>query len=137
MTPQDLAKTHAAAFSQTRPWSADEFADILANRFVHVVGNNKSFAVIQAIADQAELLTIATHPTCQRQGLAKRCMSDWHSLARDLGATRAFLDVASDNHPALSLYRGCGYVTCGWRKGYYLRDNNLKVDAMQMECSLL
>ena len=71
MTPQDLAHTHAAAFTQSRPWTADEFADLLANRFTHyVVGNAQSFALFQVIADEAELLTIATHPSHQRQGLA-------------------------------------------------------------------
>ncbi|WP_420585140.1 GNAT family N-acetyltransferase [Ruegeria sp.] len=132
MTPQDLANTHAAAFTQSRPWTATEFADLLANRFTHVIGNAKSFALFQVIADEAELLTIATHPSHQRQGLALQSMQDWQAMAKKLGATRALLDVAADNHPAIALYKRCGYATCGRRKGYYLRENAEKIDAIVM-----
>jgi len=136
MTPQDLANTHAAAFIQSRPWSAREFADLLSNRFTYAVGNAQSFALIQVIGDEAELLTIATHPGVQRQGLGRNCMRDWHAKARDLGATRAFLDVAADNHPAIALYQSCGYAVCSVRKDYYLREKARKIDALVMECSL-
>ncbi|WP_051927650.1 GNAT family N-acetyltransferase [Ruegeria halocynthiae] len=131
-----MASTHAAAFAQSRPWTVQEFSDLLSNRFTHHVGNADSFALFQVIAQEAELLTIATHPTSQRQGLARQRMSDWHSVARDLGATRAILDVASDNLPAIALYEHCGYRPCGLRKGYYLLENNKKTDAVVMECSL-
>ncbi|WP_170327153.1 GNAT family N-acetyltransferase [Ruegeria arenilitoris] len=137
MTPQDLAQTHAAAFTQSRPWTDREFADLLDNRFTHVVGNTESFALFQVIADEAELLTIATHPSHQRQGLALKSMREWHAKARNLGATRAFLDVASDNSPAIALYEQCGYTPCGLRKGYYLRENAEKIDAIVMECNLV
>ncbi|WP_170402636.1 GNAT family N-acetyltransferase [Ruegeria arenilitoris] len=137
MTPQDLAYTHAAAFTQSRPWTDQEFADLLDNRFTYVVGNAESFALFQVIADEAELLTIATHPSHQRQGLALKTMQEWHAKAQNLGATRAFLDVASNNYPAIALYERYGYTPCGLRKGYYLRENAEKVDAVVMECNLV
>ncbi|WP_170467078.1 GNAT family N-acetyltransferase [Ruegeria arenilitoris] len=136
MTPEELAKTHVAAFTQSRPWTADEFAGLLANRFTHVVGNAQSFALFQVIADEAELLTIATHPTLQRQGMALARMREWHAQAAELGATRAILDVAADNLPAIALYDLCGYRRCGLRKGYYPRENNQKIDAIVMNFSL-
>lgn len=136
MTPEILAKTHAAAFTQSRAWAAVEFADLLSNRFIHAVGNAKSFALFQVIGDEAELLTIATHPNFQRQGLARACMQEWHSKAKFLGATRAFLDVAADNLPAITLYENSGYRACGLRKAYYLRENNQKIDAIVMEIAL-
>ena len=37
MTPQEMAHIHAAAFTQSRPWSAKEIADLLACRFTHVI----------------------------------------------------------------------------------------------------
>lgn len=136
MRPDALALTHAAAFTQSRPWTAQEFADLLDNRFTHLVGGAESFALFQVIADEAELLTIATHPDHQRQGLALRRMEQWHATARNLGATRAFLDVAADNDAAIALYARCGYTPCGRRKGYYLRENTGKIDAIVMECDL-
>ncbi|WP_170506893.1 GNAT family N-acetyltransferase [Ruegeria arenilitoris] len=136
MTPQELAHTHTAAFTQSRPWTESEFSDLLTNRFTHVIGNADCFALFQVIAGEAELLTIATHPNRQRQGLALRLMQDWHAKAKALGATRAFLDVAADNHPAIALYQRCGYTTCGLRKGYYLREKAEKIDSVVMVCAL-
>ncbi len=136
MTPQDMAETHAAAFTQSRPWTAVEFSELLRNRFAHVVGTPACFALFQVVSDEAELLTIATHPTHQRQGLAAACMKNWHSEAVRQGATRAVLDVAADNAPALALYEGFGYRTCGRRKGYYARESGPNCDAIVMDRAL-
>ncbi len=133
MTPEDMALTHAAAFTQARPWTAAEFEDLLQNRFTHVVGDPNCFALFQVIAGEAELLTIATHPLYQRQGLAAACMKNWHAVAADLGAARAILDVAADNGAAIALYEGFGYSPCGRRKGYYTRDSASNCDAIVME----
>lgn len=133
MTPQDLATTHAAAFHQSRPWSAQEFTALLANPHIQVIGDTRCFALIQLIGDEAELLTLATHPDHQRLGLARSCMSAWHQAVRNQGATRFFLDVAADNHPAIALYESCGYSPCGVRKGYYRRDPGPNVDAIVLE----
>lgn len=136
MTPRDMASTHAAAFTQSRPWTAEEFTELLNNRFTHAIGTAESFALFQVIAGEAELLTLATHPDHQRQGLARECMRVLHLKASDLGAQRAFLDVAADNSAAVALYERCGYHPCGLRKGYYSRKNQEYCDAIVMECLL-
>jgi [ribosomal protein S18]-alanine N-acetyltransferase len=133
MTPDDMATCHAAAFDQSRPWSAKEFADLQANAFTFACGDSRCFALVQAIAGEAELLTIATHPTFQRQGLARQCMEIWHGEAVIRGATRAFLDVAADNPAAIALYERHGYTPCGQRRGYYQRQGADPVDAIVME----
>ena len=86
--------------------------------------------------DEAELLTIATHPDYQRRGLAQSCMTDWHRRAASTGATRAFLEVAADNTGAIALYERCGYAPCGLRRGYYRRAGEEAVDAILMERDL-
>jgi ribosomal-protein-alanine N-acetyltransferase len=132
MTPADMAATHAAAFTQSRPWRAEEFASLLENRFCHAVGEAACFALIRVVADEAELLTIATRPESQRQGKARACMTLFHDKARSLGATRAFLEVAADNTPARAVYAACGYVTSGTRPGYYPRPDGAASDALLM-----
>jgi len=132
MNETDMAATHAAAFVQSRPWTEAEFSDLLAQKFCHAVGSAQCFALIRVIADEAELLTIATHPAMQRRGLARACMTQWLNLAADLGATRAFLDVAADNAPALALYASCGFEPCGLRPGYYPRADGGPVGAILM-----
>ena len=136
MTPQEMGHIHAAAFTQFRPWSAREFADLLVRRFTHVVGDSRSFALFQVIAGEAELLTIATHPEHHRQGLARQIMGVWQIKAQRLGASRAFLEVAEDNVAAIALYNACGYTACGGRSDYYQRKDSPNVDALVMECRL-
>jgi ribosomal-protein-alanine N-acetyltransferase len=132
MTPEDMAATHAAAFIQARPWSAAEFADLLAGKFTFVTGDARCFALVQVIADQAELLTIATHPDHQRRGLARAVMRDWLDMAATRGAACAFLEVAADNAPALALYSACGFTRDRQRPGYYRRASGPAVDAVLM-----
>ena len=130
ISPQHMARLHAAAFTQARPWSETEFTELLDSPLCFAVGGPDSFALVRVIADEAELLTIATNPARQRCGLGRACMLAWQKQARLRGATRAFLEVAADNHAAGALYESCGYAPVGLRKAYYERSNGPAVDAL-------
>lgn len=136
MMPQDMAATHAAAFTQSRPWSAEEFASLLESPLCFAVGDTRCFALVRVIADEAELLTIATHPEHQRQGLARDVMAAWQAEAVARGAVLAFLDVAADNRPARALYGQGGFRETGCRRGYYARAGGPAVDAILMNRAL-
>ncbi len=131
-----MAATHAAAFVQSRPWRADEFAALLDSPLTFALGDARCFALVRVVADEAELLTIATHPDHQRQGLARREMARWQSAALARGAQTAFLEVAADNAPAQALYAACGFAICGTRPGYYARKEASAVDAVLMQRNL-
>lgn len=137
MSATDMAATHAAAFTEARPWTAAEFSNLLGQKFCHALGDANCFSLIRVIADEAELLTIATHPDAQRQGLAYACMNEWQQTAAALGAVRGFLEVAADNHPARALYSACGFEPCGLRTGYYARFDGKPVDAILMARELI
>ncbi len=132
----DMAQTHAAAFKVDRPWSATEFADLLASKGAQVTGDAASFALIRVVADEAELLTIATHPDARRQGRAAKALHRAQVAAKEAGATSLFLEVAADNHPALQLYQNAGFTQVGQRRGYYARANQPAVDALILRCEL-
>lgn len=132
----DLARTHRAAFTSPRPWHAAEFDDLLQSPACFVTGSAHCFALTRVIIDEAELLTIATHPDHQRHGLARACMADWQETAHARGATRAFLEVAADNAAAIALYHICGFETDGIRPGYYRRHGQPAVDARLMARAL-
>ncbi|MFC3612399.1 GNAT family N-acetyltransferase [Lutimaribacter marinistellae] len=136
MTPAQMASVHAAAFTQSRPWSAEEFEELLARSDTFVFGDEICFAIVRVLGPEAELLTIATDPAHRLKGHALAVMKEWHSAAQTRGAERAFLDVASDNAPALALYASCGYAACGRRKGYYRRGPDERVDAIVMQLDL-
>ncbi|MEW2913110.1 GNAT family N-acetyltransferase [Leisingera sp. JC11] len=136
LTPAQMAATHAAGFTQSRPWSALEFAALLDSPLIFAAGDARCFALVRVIADEAELLTIVTDPAHQRQGLARACMAGWESLACARGAAEVFLEVAEDNAPAQALYRSCGFAECGRRAGYYRREGANRADAILMRKSL-
>ena len=131
--PAALAATHKAAFTQSRPWTAQEFAELLADRFTHLTGDARAFALVREIAGEAELLTIATHPDHQRQGLGRQIMQSWMKTAAERGATEAFLEVAQDNTAAQALYSACGFGLIGIRKAYYPRPTTAAADALLMK----
>ena len=125
-----MAALHAAAFTQSRPWSELEFSGLLATSGTFAIGHSDAFALVRVIADEAELLTIATHPARRRLGLARALMRAWEAEAAARGAGQAFLEVAEDNLAARALYAATGYAETGRRKGYYARATGPAVDAL-------
>jgi ribosomal-protein-alanine N-acetyltransferase len=136
VTPQDLAAVHRKAFSATRAWSADEFASLLSNAGTFVQGDLDSFALIRVVADEAEVLTLATDPAKRRQGLARTTLRQAMTTAQAQGAASIFLEVAEDNHAARSLYQDAGFSQVGRRPGYYVPKNAAPVAALVMKRAL-
>ncbi|MDX1786112.1 MAG: GNAT family N-acetyltransferase [Roseovarius sp.] len=131
IAPQDMARIHAAAFDgQGRAWRADEFADLIATDQVLCAGDMHGFALARLIVDEAELLTLATHPTHRRQGRARRLLATLEADLLARGAVRLFLEVAEDNAPARALYHAAAYVETARRAKYYARPSGGRVDAL-------
>ncbi|OWU78992.1 GNAT family N-acetyltransferase [Phaeobacter sp. 22II1-1F12B] len=136
MTPETLALVHKAAYAPDRPWSVEEFAVLLDQPGTVVTGDERGFALARVLFDEAELLTIATHPDHRRQGIGYELMQAWQNICAEKGATRALLEVAADNTAARALYARCGYEQIGQRKGYYARADAPAVDAIVMSLPL-
>lgn len=134
MTPEALADLHRAAFDQDRPWSTGEFRTLLDSPHCHLEHLPCGFALWRAVAGEAELLTIATHPDHQRQGIATMLMRQWMDKARQQADT-AFLEVAADNEAAIALYKRYGFDTVARRPGYYARPGT-RTDALVMRARL-
>lgn len=134
MTAQDLAALHHAAFVHDRAWNADEFRALLNSPHNHLTTATHGFALWRAVAGEAELLTIATHPDHRRHGIARALMHQWMHTASAQAST-AFLEVAADNAPAIALYATCRFETVAHRPGYYPRPDR-RVDAWVMRAPL-
>ena len=72
MTPADLADLHARVFTVPRPFSEEEFAELLAEPNVFCISELGGFAIGRVIVDEAEVLTLAVDPTLRRQGKGRR-----------------------------------------------------------------
>lgn len=131
MTPEHLARLHAAAFLHERPWQAAEFADLLASPLVTLYPHTHGFALTRTFADESELLTLAVDPDHQRQGIARGLLTQWLNNTGS-GVTTAFLEVAADNIPACALYDDLGFEVVATRRGYYKRKGTNPMDAVIM-----
>lgn len=136
MTPETLAQTHAAAFTDGRPWTTSEFAELLKSPGVILRGDARSFLLGRQIADEAEVLTVATDPAFRRLGLATTCVAAFLDVLKTQDAARSFLEVAEDNEPAKSLYLKAGFYVAGRRPNYYTKPSGNKVAAIVMQCEL-
>lgn len=136
MNVADLATLHAKAFSATRAWSGSEFASLLAQPGTFHTGDAKCFALIRVVADEAEILTLATDPAVRRQGRARAVLRAAIAEATTRNAGKMFLEVAEDNTPAIALYAEAGFVRVGRRPGYYVPKNAAPVAALIMQRAL-
>lgn len=120
MTPEVLARLHAAC-TEERPWSALEFAALLATPGAFALGDASAVLLGRVAADEAEVMVLATDPARRREGRARALLGAFLAEAAARGARTAFLEVAEDNAPALALYAGAGFARVGRRPGYYGR----------------
>lgn len=132
MTPRALSAIHRAAFGRERPWTAQEFETLLESPLVTLFDRPHGFALCRTVAGDSELLTLAVDPAHQGHGIGRGLMLDWLKHCEGK-ADIAFLEVASDNEPALALYRVMGFAPCGLRKGYYARAGAPAANAILMQ----
>jgi len=125
-----LADIHAACFTVPRPWSRAEFSQLLQDRQIAIISSQTGFALGRAIADEAELMSIAVLPTARRQGMARDLMQRFEQLVSERGVTQIFLEVGADNAPAQSLYNACGFQQSARRAGYYRTADGGRIDAL-------
>ncbi len=131
-----LAATHARAFRTDRAWSETEFADLLGNPGILFTGNATAFVLGRIILDEVEILTLATDPVAQRNGLARAALAQFETDARRRGAGMVFLEVAQDNIAAQRLYAASSYGQVGLRPGYYARTTGRPVAALILRKAL-
>ena len=136
MTPEQLAEIHALSFTQPRPWTAAEFADLLSTEHAHLVTCESSFAVVQIAGPEAELLTIAVHPNARRNGQGSTLLKAALAKAKTAACEEMFLEVVDTNTPAIKLYQSTGFSERGIRKDYYNGPNGTKSSALIMQKSL-
>lgn len=129
LTRQDAARCaelEALLFDGDDPWPQAAFVRELAarhNRYVaaRVEDTLVGYAGIARLGRippfEYEIHTIGVDPAHQRHGIGRGLMTE---LLGHAGAdATVYLEVRTDNEPAIALYRSLGFVTVGLRKRYY------------------
>ncbi len=131
-----MAVLHALCFDTPKPWSAAEFAAMLADPLVFALTEAEGFVLGRAVAGEAELLTLAVAPQARRRGVGGRLVARFVYQARLRGADEAFLEVAAGNTGALMLYRAHGFAGAGLRRDYYRHPDGRAEDALILRRAL-
>lgn len=132
------AALHETSFAT--PWSDNDFAKMLEQPGVAGLLWQDTvpagFILIRAVADEAEILTLAVTPDRRRQGIAALLLDEASQMLRAGGTRRLFLEVAADNSAARALYTSYGFSVTGRRPGYYDRGPAPRADAILMTLDL-
>lgn len=119
------AELEAKLFPGDDPWPARAFLNELAAGHTRYIaaredGRLVGYAGIARLGRvhpyEYEIHTIGVDPDCQGRGIGRRLLDDLLEFASG-GAV--FLEVRTDNEPAIALYESAGFVNIGLRKRYY------------------
>ena len=78
-----------------------------------------AYVIGRVIAPEGEIYRIATLPEKRGRGIGYRILDFAVKTERGRGLESLFLEVRSQNLPALALYRSYGFKKIGVRKNYY------------------
>ena len=114
-------------------WTRNQCLGILAMPGVWLTiasldGVPAGFALSRVVADEAELLLLATVPAMRRRGVAAALLRSVITDAISSGAVTLHLEVREGND-AIKLYRGTGFVKVGQRRNYYRGTTGQAFDA--------
>ncbi len=116
-----LADIHTQCFA--KPWGEAAMASLLVNGTIGWIASMEKkdvgLALIRLAADEAELLSLATIPSARCKGAGRSLLKTVCQQAKLAGAQQMFLEVRSDNAPAVHIYERAGFTRIGSRENYY------------------
>lgn len=125
------AELERVLFPGDDPWPVAAFRSELAARHTTYLAARRDgrlvgyagVALLGPAGDrEAEVHTIGVDPACQGLGVGRALLRGLLEVVDAEGAT-CFLDVRTDNEPALGLYRAHGFDVAGLRRRYYKPSN--------------
>ena len=130
-----FAALHAACFSD--PWSETAMAALLSSPGVtglvlEASSEPTGLALVRAVVDEAEILTIGVIPAARRGGYGARLLSACIAAARTAGCETLFLEVSEANAAAAALYARAGFIETGRRAGYYSDGSDARLMALKL-----
>lgn len=105
-------------------WSAQSILETLSGAracclAAQLDGVLAGFCLCDTVLDEASLYAINVAPACRRRGVGRALLEQLCAQLAARGAARLYLEVRSQNAPALALYGQCGFVRTGLRRHFY------------------
>ena len=106
------------------PWSYRDIVDLISTEGAmcfSAVENGRVVAYVlgRLIAPEGEIYRVAVIEEYRRRGIAYRLLDYSMKTSRGAGLECTFLEVRSQNLPAIKLYTAYGFAEIGRRKNYY------------------
>jgi ribosomal-protein-alanine N-acetyltransferase len=127
-----LARIEEASFSM--PWSAKDFADLLAHPYCCYVVAQIGEDVVGCCGfthgfGEAAIDNVVVEESCRGQGVAQCLLRELIARGDAMGIEAYTLEVRVSNAPAIHVYEKLGFVSEGIRPRFYERPTE---DAMIM-----
>lgn len=125
MALADREQVVAIELESPSPWAMAQISDELQYAgSVSLVaedgaGEIYGWCCARSVADEAELLKIAVRSDLRRRSVAARLLCSLEDILMRSSVRELFLEVRSQNVPALHFYRKHGFGEVGRRIGYY------------------
>ena len=117
-----IAKLEEEIFSDA--WSYRDVQDLICTEgsmCFSAIDNGEVIAYVigRLIAPEGEIYRVAVKPEKRQRGIGYRLLDYAVKTSKGQGLERLFLEVRSQNVPAIKLYTSYGFKQIGLRKGYY------------------
>ena len=105
-------------------WSYRDIQDLICTEgamcFAALDGDEViAYVIGRLIAPEGEIYRIAVRPDKRCRGIGYRLLDYAVKTSKGQGLERLFLEVRSQNIPAIKLYTSYGFKQIGLRRGYY------------------
>jgi len=107
-------------------WTADMFHNELAEvgitrevMVARLAGKIVGYVSFRFVADEGDVVTIAVDTSVQKQGVGTLMMNWLETTAKVRGIKNLFLEVRSDNIPAVAMYLARDFERIDLRRNYY------------------
>ena len=119
----DIEQIERLSFSTPWPRQAfvKEICDNRLARYYTIKDGNRAVAYggMWYILDEAHITNFAVHPEYRGRGIGKMLLKGLIDFGTSDGMRSFTLEVSENNHTAIGLYSGMGFVKAGLRNGYY------------------
>ena len=122
-------------------WQAPEILSLLKSKTMHAYLLQKEsepigFAMLQCVADEAEIITLGLASKHQRRGQGQILLNQILSKLHLLKVKKIFLEVREDNIKAIKLYQAFNFQKIGTRSKYYETQDGILIDALTFELKI-
>lgn len=133
LTPAEMVRIDREAHADATGRSdVETFAKLLAMPNIFAVLRPEGYLIFRVAGLEADIHSFTIAPEHQNSGIGTEMLGDGLKQLHDRGVREVFLEVDTENLPALKLYHRAGFFVIGERPEYYRHDDGSVSHAYSM-----